>query len=153
VIALGDARPEERLSLEDQAYDAILASLLLSYLFNPDETLREFHRALRPGGRLVVSTMKPDTDISKIYMDFVESVAAGRLAPPPGVSRERFLDELRCYTNAAAFLLRLAEERTFRLFAADELRTLLEEAGFREVEVRAAFGDPPQAFIAAGIKS
>jgi ubiquinone/menaquinone biosynthesis C-methylase UbiE len=152
VIELDDARPGEGLSLEDEAYDAIIASLLLSYLFNPDETLCEFHRALRPGGRLVVSTMKPDTDISKIYKEFVDSVATGRLAPPPGLGRDKFLDELRCYTNSAAFLLRLAEERTFRLFPAEELRTMLEEAGFREVEVRAGFGDPPQAYVAAGIK-
>jgi ubiquinone/menaquinone biosynthesis C-methylase UbiE len=152
VLDPGDVGVDEKLALEDAAYDRILASLMLSYLFNPEETVRELHRALRPGGRLVASTVKPDTDISTIFMDFVEGVNSGRIPPPEGLEREQFIEELRTYTDSAAFLLRLAEEQTFHLFTEKDLRAMFEAAGFHTLEVRQSFGDPPQAFVCIGVK-
>jgi ubiquinone/menaquinone biosynthesis C-methylase UbiE len=152
LLQLGDVRPGERVPLREEGYDAVVASLFLSYVMNPDETLAEFHRALRPGGRIVVSTMKPDTDISKIWTGLVADVEEGRVAPPAGLDPARFLDALRVYTNSASFLLRLIDERTFRVWSADELAKLLEALGFREVRVRGGFGIPPQAFAAVGVK-
>jgi ubiquinone/menaquinone biosynthesis C-methylase UbiE len=130
----------------------VLASLVLPYIANPDETIREFHRALKPGGRLVASSNRPDTDMSEIFTKLVDDVGSGRVPPPPGMDRARFLDELRAYTSSAAFLLRLAEEQTFRFFEPDQLRQMLEQAGFRSVEVRPSFGHPPQAYVAVGVK-
>jgi hypothetical protein len=68
------------------------------------------------------------------------------------MERARFLDELRAYTSSAAFLQRLTDEQMFRFFAPDQLRHMLVQAGFRAVEIRPAFGDPPQAHVAVGIK-
>ncbi len=152
-LAFGDVTVDERLAFESDAYDRIIASLLLPYLANSDETLRELHRALRPGGRLVVSSHRPNTDMSEIFTKLVDDVSAGRVPPPAGMDRARFLDELRAYTNSAAFLLRLTEEQTFRTFTADQLRQMLGQAGFREIEIRPSFGDPPQAWVAAGVKA
>jgi ubiquinone/menaquinone biosynthesis C-methylase UbiE len=151
-LGFGDVGVDEQLAIESDAYDRIMASLLLPYVTNPDETVREFHRALRPGGRLVISSNRPDTDMSEIFMKLVDDVGAGRAPPPPGMDRGRFLDELRAYTSSAAFLLRLTEEQTFRFFAPEHLRHMLEQAGFRSVEVRPSFGDPPQAHVAVGLK-
>ena len=148
----GDVRVDETLDLPDQGYDRIMASLLLSYLYNPEETAREFYRALRPGGRIVASTVKPDTDFSVIFMEFVEGVSRGRIPPPQGIDTERFLEEIRTYTSSAAFLLRLAEEQTFQLFSAEELTRTMAAAGFRVLEVRPGFGDPPQALICVAVK-
>jgi len=152
VLDPGDVAVDEKLDLQDEAYDRILASLMLSYLFNPEETLHELHRALKPGGRLVASTVKPDTDISTIFMDFVEGVNSGRIPPPEGLERERFIEELRTYTGSAAFLLRLAEEQTFHLFTEKDLRAMFEAVGFHTLEVRQSFGDPPQAFVCVAVK-
>jgi ubiquinone/menaquinone biosynthesis C-methylase UbiE/dienelactone hydrolase len=151
-LVFGDAGVDEQLAFESDAYDRIVASLLLPYLANPDETVRELHRALKPGGRLVISSNRPNTDMSEIFTKLVEDVGCGRVPPPSGMDRAGFLDALRAYTNSAAFLLRLTEEQTFRFFGPDHLRRMLEQAGFRGVEVRPSFGDPPQAFVAAGLK-
>jgi len=151
-LAFGDAAVDERLAFECDTYDRVIASLLLPYLANPDETVREFHRALRPGGRIVVSSNRPNTDMSEIFTKFVEDVGRGHVPPPPGMDRARFLDQLRSYTNSAAFLLRLTEEQTFRFYGPDELGQLLTQAGFRGIEVRPSFGDPPQAYVAVGVK-
>jgi SAM-dependent methyltransferase len=151
-LVFGDVAVDEQLAFESGAYDRAIASLLLPYITNPDETVRELHRALKPGGRLVISANRPDTDMSEIFTKLVEDVGRGRVAPPPGMDRERFLEELRTYTNSAAFLLRLTDEQTFRFFEADQLRHLLDQAGFRSIEVRPSFGDPPQAYVAVGVK-
>ncbi|HEX9049625.1 MAG TPA: methyltransferase domain-containing protein [Anaeromyxobacter sp.] len=152
-LALGDVATDERLPFQSDAYDRIIASLLLPYVANPDETVREFHRALRPGGRLVISSHRPNTDMSEIFTKLVDDVGCGRVPPPPGMDRARFLEELRAYTNSAAFLLRLTEEQTFRFFGPDHLRQMLEQVGFRSVEINPSFGDPPQAYIAVGVKA
>jgi SAM-dependent methyltransferase len=151
-LVLGDVGVDEQLAFESGAYDRAIASLLVPYVSNPDETIRELHRALKPGGRLVVSSNRPDSDMSQIFTKLVEDVGAGRFPPPPGMDRERFLDELRAYTSSAAFLLRLTEEQTFRFLGPDQLRHMLEQCGFRSVEVRPSFGDPPQAHVAVGLK-
>jgi SAM-dependent methyltransferase len=143
---------DEPLAFESGAYDAIVTSLVLPYVLNPDETVRELHRALRPGGRLVASSNRPNTDMSLIFTRLVDDVAVGRVPPPPGMDRDGFLEQLRAYTNSAAFLLRLEEEQTFRFFEPDRLAALLEGAGFEAVEVVPGFGDPPQAYVAVGRK-
>jgi ubiquinone/menaquinone biosynthesis C-methylase UbiE/dienelactone hydrolase len=152
-LVLGDAAVDEPLPFESGAYDRVVASLLLPYLANPDETVRELHRALKPGGRVVISSNRPNTDMSEIFTKLVDDVERGRVPPPPGMDRPRFLDELRAYTSSAAFLLRLEDEHTFRFLSPEQLRHMLERAGFRDVEVRPSFGDPPQAHVAVGVKA
>ncbi|MEZ4448358.1 MAG: PilZ domain-containing protein [Nannocystaceae bacterium] len=143
----------ERLPLPDASLDRIVCSLVLSYLDNPLETLREFHRCLDVGGRLVVSTMRPDVDMSRIYQNLLIRLESGQpVAIPEGMSRAEFIADLRAFLSSAAFLITLAEEGHFAFFSRDELHTLVERAGFRRVETVAAFGDPPQAFVTVGHK-
>jgi SAM-dependent methyltransferase len=49
--------------LESGSFDVVAASLVLHYLEDWGPPLREFHRVLRPGGRLVFSTHHPTQDI------------------------------------------------------------------------------------------
>lgn len=53
----------------DNAFDAVLASLVLHYLQDWTPTLREFHRVLVPGGRLVASTGHPFMDFQSAGSD------------------------------------------------------------------------------------
>ncbi len=151
-LDFGKAGRPARLDFADEAFDRILVSLVLPYLMNADETVSELVRALRPGGLLVASTLKPDLDISRLQEDLVRRVEAQDIAPPHGANSAWLLDELRAYTGMAAFLLRLTQERTFRFFDATELSALMAAAGLRELRVRGSFGDPPQAYVVVGRK-
>ena len=48
--------------LDDAVIDKALMALVIHHLEDPVPTLREIHRVLRPGGRLLVSTVHPFAD-------------------------------------------------------------------------------------------
>lgn len=145
----GDA--VERLPFADASLDRINCSLVLSYLSNPLELLREFHRVLAPNGRIVVSSMQPDTDMSRIYQRLLYRIEQDPHLPlPKGMDRATFVSEVRHFLSSAAFLVMLAEEGQFAFFSREEICNLVERAGFRRVENTMAFGDPPQAHITVG---
>jgi ubiquinone/menaquinone biosynthesis C-methylase UbiE len=136
------------LPFADGSFDVVVMSLLLSYLEQPDDTLSEALRVLRPGGRLVVSSMRPDTDSSKLFLDLVAWMeSADERELPPGVGREPLLRDARDYANRAAELLRLEEEGLFRFFDGEELSERVVRVGFEDPSLRTGFGDPPQAVV------
>jgi len=66
---------EKRLPFDDNSFDKICCNLVLSYLKNSFFTLKELYRVLKPGGRMVVSSLKPHPDLSHIYRSFVKQSA------------------------------------------------------------------------------
>jgi ubiquinone/menaquinone biosynthesis C-methylase UbiE len=134
--------------LRSGSCDAVLASLLASYLRDPDALLREAHRLLRPGGRLVVSSMRRDADTSKLYVEGVEELKAGRGRALLGEQDPQAVVEAsRSFLNDASRLLTLEEDGTFRFYDPDELVAAVRAAGFRDVRADESFGDPPQAVV------
>jgi ubiquinone/menaquinone biosynthesis C-methylase UbiE len=130
--------------IEPHSCDAVVASLFISYILNHDYLLYDFHRMLKPGGTVLVSSMRPDSDVSKIFTGYIEEVDAGAADASHRIAAKAMLNE-------AASLFELEEEGYFRFYTEDELRTLLSDAGFRDVRVVRSLGDPPQAYIATGI--
>mgnify|MGYP006281095159 CR=1 FL=1 len=145
VLHFGNWAVGENSGFPDESFDRILASLFLSYLFNPDYALAEFYRMLAPGGRLLVSTMRPDSDVSTIFTDYVEEV---RSRAESGGD----LDSAQAMLNEAAALFELEEDGLFRFYTGDELAAMLEHTGFTGITVHRSLGTPPQAIIVTGEK-
>jgi ubiquinone/menaquinone biosynthesis C-methylase UbiE/dienelactone hydrolase len=134
--------------LESRSCDRVLASLLLSYVNDPFELLREIHRVLRPGARLVTSVMQKDADISKIYMEGVDELRSGLARKRFGAEgAEQVAKSARTFLNDAARLLDLEEQGAFQFWEPDELAALIRGAGFSNLEICSAFGVPPQAVM------
>ena len=120
----------------------------INYVENPHALLRQAYSMLKPGGRLVLSSLRPDADTSRICVDGVAELRSGLGRAALGAAGERRLGEsLRGFINDAARLLDLEEQGIFRFWAEAELLDIVKRAGFEGVSAMPAFGEPPQAFI------
>ncbi len=154
VTANLDLATKAYIPLHDEIADAALLSLLISYLENAGHVIREVARVLRPGARLVLSSLSRDADISKIYVDGIAELPPDRVRALFGDAGVREFGELqRWFLSDAAKLLDLEEEGRFRFWDADELTELVEAAGFEQVRSESSFGDPPQAVVISAIRS
>lgn len=141
------------LPLRTGSYDAVLASLLLSYLAEPEAILRRIHALLRPGGRLVVSSLRLDADVSGLFTQGLRELRAGRARELFGPEGEREIDAAaRSFLNDAARILDLEEEGAFRFWEPADFEALVRRAGFTRVRSRLAFGEPAQAVVVAGVR-
>jgi len=129
-------------------YNKVLMSLVLSYIFNPAETLREVRRIIDPGGLLVLSSMRPDTDASGPFTRLLERIEAmPEESLPSDMPKSLLLDSLRSFLNDVQELNELEEAGTFDFFDPEKLEALLDEAGWVTVQRIATYGDPPQGYI------
>lgn len=132
----------------DGSFDVVATSLVLSYLDHADDVCFEAARVLRPGGRLVVSSMLLDSESSKLYHDLLERLEALPDADlPAGVDRARLLESARAFVEHASELFRLEEEGHFRFHTPASLGDLVRRAGFVDVQVERSFGEPAQAVV------
>jgi ubiquinone/menaquinone biosynthesis C-methylase UbiE/dienelactone hydrolase len=141
------------LPFPDGHFDRVSLSLVLSYLDHPRDVLFEARRVLRPGGLLLASSMTLDADSSKLFTDligFLESAPQDQL--PPGSDRQTLLKTARGFLDHASELFRCVEEGLFRFYRPSDIRALLQVAGFEDVRLREAFGEPHQAVIAVARK-
>jgi len=129
-------------------YNKILMSLVLSYIFNPEETLREARRIIMPGGLLVLSSMRPDTDASGPFTRLLEKIEA---MPAEELPRDRpkalLIESLRAFLNDAQELVDLEEAGTFDFFDPDKIESLLEGAGWTLDRLIPSYGNPPQGYV------
>ena len=145
---------EQCIPIKRNSVDAVIGSLLLSYLENPVLVLTEIYRLLKPGGRLVISSLCRDADISKLY---VESVAELSLKTDdtglPGFNRSKLANAARNFLNDAAKILDLEEAGAFHFWEQSDLVNLVIDAGFSDVTTRSSLGVPPQALVVSATKS
>jgi ubiquinone/menaquinone biosynthesis C-methylase UbiE len=128
--------------------DAVLASLVINYLADPERLLIECMRILRPGGRLVVSTMRRDADVSQICLAGMSELRRGRgrrfLAPGSGDHIDASLNE---FISNAGGLLDLEADGFFHFRDGAEIADSMARVGFEAVTVGSAYGEPPQAAV------
>jgi ubiquinone/menaquinone biosynthesis C-methylase UbiE/pimeloyl-ACP methyl ester carboxylesterase len=136
------------LPLVPNSADSIIASLMLSYVNNPRKLLAAFLRALKPGGRLVVSSMRRDADISRIYINAIAELPPDRRRSHFELNLAEDFDELqRVFLNDAARLMQMEQDGQFQFYDKDEFSDMIRGAGFTSISAEHAFGDPPQAVI------
>jgi SAM-dependent methyltransferase len=128
--------------------DAALLSLVISYVTDPLALLACTLQSLRSGGRVVVSTMKPDADISALYVEGIAELPRDRVEHLFGREVSDHFEVLqREFLNSAAHLLDLEQDGRFRFYPSHELCALVQAAGFVDVETTHAFGEPAQAVV------
>jgi ubiquinone/menaquinone biosynthesis C-methylase UbiE len=145
---LGSSAARCAIPLADSSQDRVLASLLLSYVEDPAFLLEEIARIAKKGATVVVSSLRPDADTSRIFADGAEELLAeGALDYIEEADVADIERSLRTFLNDAARLLDLEEKGVFRFWSEEELTEMLQKAGFRRIRVKPEFGSPPQAYV------
>ena len=149
-FAFGNCNLDFKLPFEDNKFDRILSSLVLCYLKNPHVTFTEFVRCLKPGGKIVISTMKPDMDMSIMYTNLIRKIE--QMDGISGKMRESLLKSTRTLANRMSVLLTLVEECQFRFFSKEEMLEFAETNNLKDITITESYGNPPQAYILSGVK-
>ncbi len=106
---------QQLLPFEDHQFDRIISNLVVGYMGDPQAVLRELYRVLAPGGRMVISNLKPHGDFSGIYHNLINRAQQGS-------QKTEARDLLNNYGK-----IRQAEmEGQFRFFDPTEWRATLE---------------------------
>jgi len=109
-VRFGQADLKERLPFPDASFDAALA-LYSTQMFDPTGTFAEVARILRPGGAFLVEGAEPKSRITHKDLD----------APLAHKAFFRFKEALIAFDKRVGLI---------KLQTADELRAMLERAGF-----------------------
>lgn len=123
------AMDAEALALEDGVFDVVASLYVLRHLPNPSAAVREIHRVLRPGGRLVVAVGARPTPFS------IASIASG-----VGALSDRLLATVGRRALSPEFLRNLLNRREVPPSAGhaahhanEDVGALLAGAGFKQI--------------------
>jgi len=103
------------LPFKDNQFDRIVSNLVLGYVADPQAVLRELFRVLAPGGRMVISNLKPNGDFSEIYHNLVSQI---------GQHHQKI--EARELLNNYGKIRQAEKEGKFHFFDHTEWRTALD---------------------------
>ncbi|MFA4831625.1 MAG: methyltransferase domain-containing protein, partial [Patescibacteria group bacterium] len=132
---------------QHEFYDKIVASLFLSYLQKPEEAVKKICERLKKGGSIVLTSLKPDADVSQIYFRFMEKLKADH----PRADQKEMIERARNLLNSAMGWIEVEEESgRFKYLSAAELENMLRANGIEIVASTRSFGD--QAVVVVGKK-
>lgn len=125
------------LPYDELFFDKICFSLVISYLFNPLEALREMRRVLKKRGCIVATSLKPHCDLSVIYTNFISSSSSTEEAT-----------EARSLLSNAGMIKQKESQGHYRFFSESELKGLMIAAGFVNVRILRSFGNQVNVAVA-----
>ena len=115
----------------DNSFDKVCCNLVISYLENYTVAVKELWRVLKPGGKLVITTLKKDADVSRIYRNFIEHATTA----------EEIEEAKNLLSNAGQIFLKETEGH-FRFFEPAEFHAVLTNTiGINTVTIDYCFGD------------
>jgi len=130
---------EYPLPLKPASFDKICCNLVVSYLRKPLERTNKLVELLKPGGKIVISSLKPFADLSQIYRNFISSA-----------KRKVDIEQARNLLSNAGRIKVKEAHGVYEFFSEAALRKLLKATGLKEVETFRSLGN--QANVAAGLK-
>src|SRR3989442_1369561 len=130
---------DQPLPIRDNHFDRIVCNLVLGYLQDPLFTLREFVRVLSPGGKMVITSLKPQADLSHIYRLTTQQPGQPEAIQAPSRSLLLFRP-----------IKQADRDGMFHSLTRQELALLLFASGAVQISVHSAFDD--QAYLAVAEK-
>jgi SAM-dependent methyltransferase/pimeloyl-ACP methyl ester carboxylesterase len=133
------ASKEGMVDFASNTFDKICCSLVISYLVRPADLILELYRILRPGGRIVITSMKPFADLSDLYRRYVANHTT-----------EQEVESAKDLLRAAGKIKVKEELGYYTFFSGEEMAEAMKAAGFKNIEATMSFGN--QATVVAAEK-
>jgi len=116
-LVVGDA---DRLELPDESVDVVVSNLGINNFDNAAAVLRECHRVLRPGGRLLISTnlVGHMQEFYDAFADVLARLGRDRQALDEHINHRATIDGTRAMLETAGFVTEV-ETGSFRMRFAD----------------------------------
>lgn len=128
---------ESYLCFKDNTFDKICCSLLISYIESPLFLMREFSRTIKPGGKIVVSSLKPNADFSLIYRDFADQA-----------KNKKEIEDARNLLSGAGRIKQKESQGHYQFYSDNDLVKLLKKVKFSDIKCYRAFGNQVNMAIA-----
>ncbi len=130
-LGKGEKPVNLRLPFADNSIDKICSSLVVSYLKDPVAFVSELRRILKPGGVVVLSSMKPDCDMTVLYHEFISSET----------DEAETADDAQKLLGAAGKIKLKEQSGIYGFFSEEELVSIITVAGFGEYDVFRSLGN------------
>jgi ubiquinone/menaquinone biosynthesis C-methylase UbiE/alpha-beta hydrolase superfamily lysophospholipase len=121
---------EEKLPFPDNFFDQVCCNLVVSYLQEPMKALHELCRVLRPSGRMVISSLKPNADLSEIYRNFISTAE----------SNDEIEEARKLLSNSGKIKLK-GVRGIYRFYTEKELKQMVRDVGLSRTKTFRSFGD------------
>ncbi len=125
---------QQPLPFHNHQFDRIVSNLVLGYVADPHSSLQELYRVLAPGGRMVLSNLKPNGDFSGIYQNLINQA-----------KEHAQKAEARELLNNYGKIRQAEKEGQFRFFDQTEWEKALDSLGCVHAGVYPAFAN--QAYV------
>lgn len=126
----------DRLPFADGEFNKLVSNLVISYVRDPLFTIKEMFRVVKPGGFLVITTLKSYADTSEIYRNYVL-----------GNEDQSRIEETRRLLINAGKIKEKETEGQFTFFSEEELLGLAKQANAADVQVVRCFANQANALI------
>ena len=127
------------LPFQDGQFDRVVSNLVIGYLENISSTVKEMFRVLAPGGTLVLTNLKPNSDLTQVYRNYVDRTDS-----------QQDIEEGRHLLHNSGKIRHAESEGVFHFYDQEEWQSLFEECGIADVDIHTTFAD--QAFLAVAKK-
>ena len=127
------------ISMEPQSISKICCNLVLSYVKDPVNTLKMFYKILKDNGRIAISSLKPYSDLSNLYLKFVGQID----------NIDKAIEAKNLFNEAGKIMYK-EKIGHYVFYEEDELGGLLLKAGFKNIQTYKMFDN--QITLATGNK-
>ncbi len=135
----GVVDPTKPLPFKERAFDRIVCNFALNALFDPLATIRELIRILAPGGKLVLTSLKPHADFTRLYRNIATQA-----------QQEQALSTAKRLLSSWGTIMEAERNGNLRFFHRQELSNLLKSSGAAKPRVYPTLAN--QAYVAVAEK-
>jgi dienelactone hydrolase/ribosome-associated toxin RatA of RatAB toxin-antitoxin module/ubiquinone/menaquinone biosynthesis C-methylase UbiE len=129
-VSLIAADLNKPIALKNNYFDKACCSLLLPFVNDPVFTTKELLRVLKPGKKLVVTSLKPHADLSEIYRNFLDLAK----------NKSEIMEARKMLSNSG----RIKQKESvgyYHFFSESELVAIMVAAGAKHVRVFKSFAN------------